>query len=174
MNWLDIVILVWLGMAAFKGFANGFIRELATLVAYVAGIWAAIHINERVGEWLGFDHDQAMLSILVAFLLVLWGVLLLGKAMTTAVDVALLSLPNKLAGLFFGVVKQAFFLSVALNLAFAMGQHGLTGRVNAASDDSVLASPLRSFAPLFVPALRETKWMKQAVDRVQEEVEEGM
>lgn len=173
MNWLDIVILVWLGMAAFKGFSNGFIREVASLVAWVAGIWAATHLNERVNEWLGLDPDQVMISILVTFLLVLWGVQLLGKAMTTAVDVALLSIPNKLAGLFFGVLSKAFVLSVLLNLAFAMPQ-GLTGRVNKAVDHSIFAGPLRSFAPLLVPALRETKWMKKALDRVQKEVEQGM
>jgi membrane protein required for colicin V production len=115
-----------------------------------------------------------MLSILVTFLLVLWGVQLLGRAMTTAVDVALLSLPNKLAGLFFGVVKGAFFLSVLLNLSFGLGPHGFSKPVNHAADHSALAGPLRSFAPLLVPALRETKWMKRAVDRVQEEVEDGM
>lgn len=173
MNWLDIVILLWLGIAAIKGFANGFIRELASLVAWVAGIWAAIHFSDRFAGWMGLDPEQAMLAFLVTFFIVLAGVHLLGRALTTAIDAAQLSLPNKLAGVGFGVVRQAFMLSVLLNLALAM-PYSLTGRVNQAVEGSVLAGPLRSFAPLLVPALGETKWVRKAIDQAQQEVMEGM
>jgi hypothetical protein len=32
-------------------------------------------------------------------------------------------------------------------------------------------APLRAFAPIIVPALGETTWVKQAIDQVKEEVE---
>jgi len=173
MNWLDWVLLALLAFAAFQGFSHGFIRELASLVAWVVGVWAAIHLNDKVGGWIGLDPEQEAVSFLVTFLIVLAGVQLLGRAMTLAVDVAQLSLPNQLAGLVFAVVRKAFVLSVLLNILFAKEAASWTPD-KATRDGSVLYAPVRAFAPLVVPALGETKWVRKAIDRAQEEVLEGM
>ncbi len=173
MNWLDWVLLALLALAAFQGFTHGFIRELASLVAWVVGIWAAIHLNEKVGAWIGLDPGQEAVSFLVTFLIVLAAVQLLGRAMTLAVDAAQLSLPNQLAGLVFAVVRKAFVLSVLLNILFAKEAAPWTPD-RAAREGSSLYAPIRAFAPLIVPALGETKWVRQAIDRAQQEVLEGM
>ena len=173
-NWLDIVLLVLLSFAAFKGFCNGFIRELASLVVWVAGIWAAIHLSDQVAGWIGLDPGQALTAFLITLFMVIVGVHLLGRALTMAIDAAQLSMPNKLAGVGFGALRQAFMLSVLLNLAMATTSHGLTDQVKKAAEGSVLFMPLHAFAPLLIPALGETKWVRKAVDRVQQEVREGM
>lgn len=166
MNWLDWTLLALIALAAFKGFARGFIVELASLVALVAAIWAGVHLSERVAEFTGLGRDNAALAFLVTFVLVLLGVHLLARFITTLVDVAQLSLPNKLAGVLFGALRAAFTLSVTLNLLVGYSEGELPPAK--ARTGSAAYEPVRAFAPLLVPALEGTKWVKRAVEELKE------
>ncbi|MCB0779973.1 MAG: CvpA family protein, partial [Flavobacteriales bacterium] len=53
MNWIDWVLLAAIALAAFKGWSRGFIVEVGSLVALVAGVWAGIHLSDQVVDWLG-------------------------------------------------------------------------------------------------------------------------
>jgi len=168
MNWLDILLLIVLGAAAWKGFRRGFIIELASLVGLVLGIWAGIHLSERVVDALGLEVKSAALAFLITFALVLVLVVLIGHGLTKLIDLASLSLPNKVAGVAFGVLRSAFTLSIALNLL-----HGWTeGKMPPADvrEASRLHAPVSACAPLLVPALNDAKWAQ----RVKEEVEVGL
>ncbi len=169
MNWLDWLILLVLGLAAFKGFQRGFIVELASLVALVLGIWAAVHISDRVAALVGLDPDNVALAFLVTFLGVLLAVNLLARGLTALVDLAQLGLPNKLVGIFFGVLRSAFSLSVALNLLVGYSEGTLPpDNVREASSSYAL---IRAFAPMLVPALDDTKWVRYAVEELKEGVD---
>ena len=173
MNWLDWVLVALLGIAAVQGFLHGFVRELAGLLAWVAGIWAGLHLNDRVAAWLGLDPAQEAVSFLVTFLGVLLAVHLLGRALTTAIDAAQLGLPNKVAGVAFALVRKAFVLSVLINL-FAAWQGPRWSAAREALDGSVVAAPLRAFAPMVVPALGEAKWVGRTLEQVEQELEERL
>ncbi|MBK7946306.1 MAG: CvpA family protein [Flavobacteriales bacterium] len=164
MNWLDILLLIILGAAAWKGFRRGFIIELASLVGVVLGIWAGIHLSERVIDSLELEVKSAAFAFLITFALVLALVVLIGHGLTKLIDLASLSIPNKIAGIAFGVLRSAFTLSIALNLL-----HGWTeGSMPPADvrEASRLHAPVSAFAPLVVPALNDAKWM----ERLKEEV----
>ena len=167
MNWLDWVLLAVFAFAAFKGFSRGFIVEVGSLVALVAGIWAGVHVSDRVVDAIGLETESAALAFFVTFLLVLLAVHLLAKLLTAMVDIAQLSLPNKLAGTVFGVVRSAFTMSIALNLLAGFSEGSMPP--TKARDGSKLFGPVRAFAPLVIPSLGETKWLVQAMDRIQEE-----
>lgn len=165
MNWLDILLLIILGAAAWKGFRRGFIIEMASLVGVVLGIWAGIHLSERVIDSLELEVKSAAFAFLITFALVLALVVLIGHGLTKLIDLASLSIPNKIAGIAFGVLRSAFTLSIALNLL-----HGWTeGSMPPADvrEASRLHAPVSAFAPLLVPALNDAKWM----ERLKEEVE---
>lgn len=170
MNWLDWIVLAVLAFAAIKGFSRGLIVELASLIALVAGIWVAVHFSDRFAEAVGIDPENTALAFLLTFFAVLVGVHLLARFLTTLIDIAQLGLPNKLAGIFFGVLRSAFGLSIALNLL--VGYSEGTMPPDEVREGSQLYAPLRAFAPLIVPVLGETKWVQHAVDLVTEEVEE--
>ena len=167
MNWLDWVLVALLALAAFKGFSRGFIVEVGSLVALVGGIWAGIHLSDQVVDAIGLDTKSAALAFLVTFLLVLVGVHLIAKGLTTLIDIAQLSLPNKVAGVAFGVLRSAFTISIALNLMTGFSDGSMPPEK--ARDGSTLFGPVRSFAPFVVPSLGETKWLVHAMDRIQEE-----
>ncbi|MBK8340377.1 MAG: CvpA family protein [Flavobacteriales bacterium] len=169
MNWLDWAILIMLGLAAVQGFSRGFIVELASLVALVAGIWAATHFSSSVAAAIGLDPAKEILAFVVTFLLVLIGVHLLARFLTTLLDAAELGLPNKLSGIFFGVLRSAFTLSIALNLVLGYSKGDTPPKH--VQEGSQFFEPLRAFAPLIIPALAETKWVHQVMEDVKEEAE---
>lgn len=170
MNWLDLILLIVLVAAAWKGFRRGFIIELASLLGLVLGIWAGIHLSERVVVSLDLEVESAAFAFLITFALVLVVVVLIGHGLTKLIDLASLSVPNKIAGVAFGVLRSAFTLSIALNLL-----HGWTeGRMPPAKvrEASRLHAPMSAFAPLVVPALNEAKWMERLRDEVERMREE--
>lgn len=165
MNGLDWVLLVLLAAAAVRGFFRGFVVEIASLVAIIVGIWAASRYNARVAAWIGMDTQHEVISFLAIFIGVLILVQLLAKVITKAMELAMLGLPNKVAGTFFGAVRAAFVLSVALNILMARAE--VSGLVpQEALEGSTLYRPLRAFAPIIVPALGNSRWVQDAIDAV--------
>jgi len=117
MNYLDIIILCILGLLVFNGIRKGFIISLATLIALVLGIWAAIHFSNYIsvlleknlhpsGSWL------PILSFTLTFLLVLIIVILIAKGIEKLVSLAGMGLLNHIAGGIFGLLKGLVFISV--------------------------------------------------------------
>ena len=151
---------------------RGFVVEVCALIGLIVGIWAGTHFNGRVAQWIGLDPDQEVLSFIITLVGVLVLVHLLARAITKALDLAQLGLPNKIAGIVFGVVRSAFVISVLLNIAFAKEQASWTPSEKT-REGSRLYEPLRAFAPMIVPALKETKWVKKAIEQVNAEVEEA-
>ncbi len=169
MNWLDWLLIALLLFAAFKGFSRGFIVEVCSLLALVAGIWVAARFSLRFAEAVGLGADRETLAFLLTFLAVLVAVHVLARFLTTLIDLAQLGLPNKLAGTLFGVLRSAFTLSIVLNLLVGWSDEAFPPKE--VGEESMLHAPVRAFAPLVIPALGETKWVKEAMDRAKEEAE---
>ena len=45
MNWIDFVIIILLVFGLARGYINGFVKELASLLALILGIWGAIKFS---------------------------------------------------------------------------------------------------------------------------------
>ncbi|MCO5275534.1 MAG: CvpA family protein [Flavobacteriales bacterium] len=169
MNWLDWLLIALLAVAAVRGFFRGFVVELASLVALVLGIWAASHYNAAVAAWIGLDPRHEVISFLVTFIGVLVAIHLLAKLITKVMDLAQLGLPNKVAGLFFGALRAAFVLSVALNILMVRTE--VSGLIpHRTLEQSMLFPSLRAFAPMIVPALGDTQWLKDGLQALKDEV----
>jgi membrane protein required for colicin V production len=169
MNWIDWTIVGLIGFAAVRGFMRGFIVEVCSLVGLVLGIWGGIHLNDRVAQALGMDPQKEALSFLVTLGIIVLLVHLLGRLVTKAVDAAQLGIPNKLAGAALGALRKAFVLSVLLNIAFAKHESSWAPSLGTQRASGLFA-PLRAFAPTLVPAIGESKWVKQAIETVKGEV----
>lgn len=168
MNWLDHVILGLIALAAFHGFRRGFIIEVCSLVGLVAACWAAVHVNGYVGRRFHLDEESGPLSAFITFLLVIVLVGILGRLLTKAIDLAQLSLPNKLAGIVFGTVRMAFLAGVLL-CCLPLAAGGRTFPEPAVCEGSALYTPLRGIAQLLIPVLRDSKWVKRTIEQVKEE-----
>lgn len=166
MNWLDWMVIVVVAYAAVRGFVRGFLVEMASLVGIAVGVWVALHFSEQVSTAIGLGTKNAAIAFLITLLVVVVAVHFLARFLTTLVDVAQLGLPNKLGGLFLGALRTLFMLSIAFNLL--VGYTGGELPPSEARKDSTLFVPVEAFAPFFIPDVGGTKWVKRAVDRVQQ------
>ncbi len=170
MNWLDWAVVVVFVLAAFKGFQRGFIIELSSLLALLLGIWAGVRLSEQVGQAIGLGEDSKALAFLITFIAVLILVHVLARALTKLIDIAQLGVPNKLAGIGFGVLRSAFALSVMLNLLAGWSDGSMPSEQ--ARENSRLYDPIRGFAPFVIPALGETKWVTKSLRQIRQEAEQ--
>jgi len=135
MNWLDVLIVVIVALAAFSSMRAGFMRQALAIIGLVAGVYVALTHQATVAQLLQEWIPNPTLGSVVAFILLLIGVwvafaLLAGiahGAMNTSglawVDHAVGMLAGLLAGLFFCVCVLALFSRVPVPvIRDAMGQ----------------------------------------------------
>jgi len=119
MNYLDIIIFCILGLLVINGIRKGFILSLATLVALVLGIWAAIHFSGYMSNLLvktvhSSRNWLSILSYVLTFLLVVIGVIIIAKLMEKVVKTVGLGIANRVIGGLFGLLKGILGVSFLL------------------------------------------------------------
>lgn len=57
MNTIDLIVLLVLAVAVWNGWRKGFIVQVCSLLAIVAGLWCAAHYGHAVGEALQLDES---------------------------------------------------------------------------------------------------------------------
>lgn len=120
MVWIDVVLLIIIAWFAHKGFRNGFIVELTTLLAIVLAIWGAlkygIFISALLKEHLGLEGSYLpFLSFIITFLIIVFIVSFIGRIITKALTFAQLGILNRILGLLFALLKIGIILSLAVN-----------------------------------------------------------
>ena len=123
MNYLDIIIFCILGLLVINGIRKGFILSLASLIALVLGIWAAIHFSNFMNNLLikTFHPSGTWLTILsytLTFLLVVIGVIIIAKLLEQVVKTVGLGIPNRIIGGLFGLLKGILGVSLFLFILF--------------------------------------------------------
>ena len=112
MNWLDIIIIIPAAWYAFKGLKNGFISELASIVALILGIWATVHYSDMLAARLGEGQTYKIIAFAGIFIATLVLVHLVGKLVEKVVKHSVSGVLNNIAGLLFGVAKVVLVFSV--------------------------------------------------------------
>lgn len=168
MNFLDIVILVPLVYAAYKGFKHGFIIELFTLLAILVGIYVGIHFSDGVASWLkkSFGWDSVYLPV-IAFTITFLGVGAMiyfgGKVLEKMIKVVNLSPLNKAAGVVFALIKAIYIVSVLLVMIESYDEKG-NFFPEQTKEKSLLYNPVKNVSQKTIPALAEsTIFMKNAL-----------
>jgi membrane protein required for colicin V production len=118
-NVIDIILSIALSFGFIKGFSKGFIIEIASLGALFLGLLGALKFSDLVAELLKefFDWNPMVIqtgSYLIVFIIIVYALSVLAKALTKIISKASLGLFNKFLGAFFGVLKWAILISVGL------------------------------------------------------------
>jgi len=119
MNYLDLILFIPIAYAAYKGFKHGLIIELFTFLALFVGLYAGIHFSDFLAIKLksSLGWDSAYLPV-IAFTLIFLAlgamVYFAGKAIEQVIKVVHLNPLNKLAGVFFAILKMLYLVSVVI------------------------------------------------------------
>jgi membrane protein required for colicin V production len=121
MNWLDIVIVSLAGIGLIKGLRDGFIKQAASLIAMIIGVYlcagSAEWIRGYLTKWDWFPpHLIVMTSYLAGFILIVGFVVLTGSIVHRIISATPLSIFNHIAGGVLGLLIMALFLSLLLNV----------------------------------------------------------
>lgn len=124
MNLLDLMLAIPIAFLMFKGWKRGLVREVATLAGVLAGIWASVHLSQKVADLLNLDSEH---SVLIAFFVCFVGALvlayLLGRAVEGMMKAAHIGLANRILGALLGMAKALCVLAVLLNYVVMLDRH---------------------------------------------------
>lgn len=162
MNYLDIVFLVPLLFALYRGFKKGIIHMAASLAALVLGIIGAIKLRPLFASILDslFDISPDYINVIafsVAFIVIVLVVHLLAYVVEKLIKAVALNFVNRLLGMGFGLLVTAFIISMILwpvNLVNAEKQFIKPEHI----ENSILYKPLSAFAPTVFPYLKKQEW----------------
>ncbi|MBN2635972.1 MAG: CvpA family protein [Prolixibacteraceae bacterium] len=155
MNYIDIVLIILLVVAAISGFKNGLIAEVISLAALVLGIWGAIEFSSVTAEFLTENlnlqtNHLGIISFIVTFVVIIILVHIVGNVVNKMVESMMMGFVNKLAGLIFGVLKAVLVLSIML-LVFDFIDEDVKIIPKKTKAESRMYAPIRDFAPSLLP-----------------------
>jgi membrane protein required for colicin V production len=117
MNWLDIVILVALAIAAVMGLKFGLIKAVLLLAGIIVGVVLAGHFSGPLGERLTFISSEGVAKV-VAFAVIMLAVLaaaaIAAALLTWAAKLVMLGWVNRLGGAILGLFLGALFCGALL------------------------------------------------------------
>ncbi len=157
MNYIDIILGIFLLWGAVKGIKNGLIVEIASLTALFLGIYGALKFSyftsdllvEKLHLTTRYLH---LISFAITFVVIVILVHWLAKALDKLVKAIALGFINRFLGLLFGLVKVAFILSILLVFLNVLDKkaHFLPEEK---VKESILYDPVSRFAPSVFSAL---------------------
>ncbi len=161
-NYIDMILAVPLLWFCYKGFKNGIIVEIASLLALVLGIYGAYHFSGFAAKILtdnvGLETEYiSLISFGITFIGIVIIVHLISKLVDRLVKAVALGFVSRILGLVFGVVKFAFIFSILLTLLNRFDKNN-----DIVSSDlketSFLYKPISEFAPMVFPYLSLDKF----------------
>ena len=167
-NWLNLIFIIMIGTAAFRGFQRGFFVEIGSLIALWLGIYAALRFSGTVAGWLQLGEDNEILAFVATFLGLLLIVHLIARALTAVIEIAMMGWANKAAGVLAAIVRSAFVISIMLNILIAYTNGALPPR--SLREGSALHDPIQAFAPMVLPQLSEMKWIRGIIEDLEIEI----
>jgi membrane protein required for colicin V production len=154
----DILIVIPLLWATYRGFMKGLIIELASFVALAFGVYGAIGFSEFTNnilkENLGINSEyNSLIAFAVTFIVIVAAVFFLAKLLENVVKMAALSAVNKISGSIFSVLKFALIISAIIYLVNSFDQKQIVFN-KTLKEKSFLYKPLQVIAPTLFPSLK--------------------
>jgi membrane protein required for colicin V production len=123
---IDLVFVVMMALAIFKGYNRGLIVAVFSLLAFIVGLAAAVKLSAVVAGWLGENVNVSKEWLpVVSFALVFIGVVLLvrmgAKMIEKSVQLVMLGWVNRLGGIAFFAILYLIILSIAIFYAEQLG-----------------------------------------------------
>lgn len=106
MNIFDIIACIALAWAIFNGWRRGFLMQMVSFVAVIAGLFLALKFGGEVGELIGLENSTAsIVGFLIIFLLSLIVITVGGYMMRAVLRFSGLGKADVALGVLFSVLK---------------------------------------------------------------------
>ena len=118
MNWIDASILIVTGLSFIFGIWRGLVKEVLSLVTWVAALLVARNSSEVVAELLFNSFDNLTMRYVTAFALIFIGVMMLGTFINFLMSKLLvftgLRFVDRVLGGLFGIARGVLIVFVGL------------------------------------------------------------
>jgi membrane protein required for colicin V production len=119
LSYIDIALVIIVILGTVKGYKEGFLMELFSLLGIILGILSGFKLMGIALIYLSskFNIDEKVLPYIafaVIFFAILLVVTLLGRSLKLYIDKSFLGRVDQAAGALLGLFKTAFLLSVAI------------------------------------------------------------
>lgn len=116
---IDAAFAILIVVACIKGFRKGLIIALFSMIAFIAGLAAALKLSAVVAEKLSTNINAAgkwlpFISFVLVFLIVVLLVNLAARLLQKSVELVLLGWLNKLGGILFFIILYSIIFSIFL------------------------------------------------------------
>jgi len=163
MDFIDIVLAALLVFGLIKGLRNGLFVELASLVAFFIGIYAAIKFSfiikamfENAVSWS--PKTVQVSAFVITLIIVAVGIHLLAKMLSGLANFAFLGWMNTLGGGVFAVLKTILLLGIVLSLFQKVNLNNMLISKET-QENSLLFNPVLKTSELCLPVL--TDWFAE-------------
>ena len=120
-NWVDIVVLIVVGVSAIFGLWRGFVREVLSVAAWVAAIVVARlyapHLEPMFTSLTDSDTARYVLAFATLCVLTLIVGAIINNFMVRLVSMAGLQLTDRLLGAVFGVARGVIIMAIIVYFA---------------------------------------------------------
>ena len=174
MNSLDYILFIPLLYGLYRGFRNGLIIELTSLLALTLGIYGALHFSSFTFEFLSHYVEIKTVYLQLAsygltFLIIVMLISLTGKILTMLIKLVALGFINRMMGAIFGGVKVLLILAVFISFFDRFNKE--FGMVNdEVLSSSLMYNPIRIQIEQFYPnVLEEFEKQKESIENLNED-----
>ncbi len=124
MNWTDYLLIAVLVFSSIAGLMRGLLREVISLITWIAAVWIAWTYSSSLEPYLGGALSDASVRPWAARTIIFVAVLLVGAAIGALIGhfvrLSLFSGVDRLLGLMFGLLRGVVALGVLAMLAHAL------------------------------------------------------
>jgi len=164
MNYLDIIVAVPLLYGLIKGFSNGLVKEVASLLALFIGVYVAINFSEYLEPKFinildGSQEFVPVFAFVVLFLVSVLCIKILGFFIDKLTKVLALGIFSRIFGAVFGFSKVVVIFSFLL---FSFADYNLVDKQS--KEDSVLFEPLTDVVKIITPQLEKHQSILDKID----------
>jgi membrane protein required for colicin V production len=121
MNWVDYTIIGIIAVSAVISIARGFVREVLSLVAWVAAFWVALTFSHRAAEYAAdYIHNPSVreaTAFVVLFLVTLIVIALVNYFIVQLVEKTGISGTDRFLGMIFGLARGVVIVALLVLLA---------------------------------------------------------
>ncbi len=161
MNYLDIIIILYLVWGFYTGFKKGVIYMLVSFVSILLALYAAIHFSYLstgiLAEWFNKDPQELkILSYIVTFIVVFILMHLIGKILDNFINAVALGFINRLLGGVLSVGIKVIILSLLL-WVFDQANQIVPLVSQKTIEESVMYKPIRDLSPVILVNIEKLK-----------------